>query len=205
LASHLREVRDALRSLMADQVHTIDQLLQRSAVLLGAASVLVGLLAALGIDGSIPTWRKWTTVVAFAALLVSIFAGIVAVWPRRGSQQSLPTPPDGASVVGVDTYAKIDPDEFLMSQCVEAYRIMTTDDYANIINFRRHVFRLQTIALVIGGALIAINGLVTTIEISPPHKAVNTERVTACQTLVPPFITSSCSRESASVTPNPLP
>ena len=174
-------------------------------MLLGAASVLTGLLAALGVDGSIPTWRKWTTVVAFAALLVSIFAGIVAVWPRKGKQQSLPAPPDGAVVAGVETYASMNPNEFLMSQCRDAYSTMTTGDYSSIINFRRGVFRLQAAALVIGGALIAINGLVTTIEISPPHKAISKEKVTASQTLASPFIMSSCSHGSAPVTPIPLP
>jgi hypothetical protein len=163
---HLREVRDAIRMILADQLHTIDQLLQRSAVLLGAASVLAGLLAALGIDVSIPTWRKWTTVVAFAALLVSIFAGIVAVWPRQ-IKQSLPKVPVGTSVAGVQTYAKMNPAAFIMSQGETAFNSMARGDYADIIKFRRRVFQLQAVALVIGGALIALNGLITTIQISP--------------------------------------
>src|ERR1022692_2181231 len=150
-AAHLREVRDALRLVLDEQIHTLDQLIQRSAVLLGAASVLAGLLAASSSPGSAPVWRHWTAGVAFAALLVSLFAGIVAVWPRKVMQQPLS---GGKEVSGVATYAGMDPKKFLLDQCDEAYVALTTAGYASIIRFRRPVFRVEAAALVIGGTLI---------------------------------------------------
>jgi hypothetical protein len=173
--AHLRDVRDALRSVLDEQMHTIDQLLQRSAILLGAASVLAGLLAATPGNSATPTWRQYTTGIAFAALIVSLFAGIVAVWPRQVKQQSLPsdTPPDGAQVAGVQTYASMAPEKFLRLQCDDAYTTMTTGGYTGIISFRRSVFRIQTVALVIGGVLIGLNGLSLTLSTPPPHESTN--------------------------------
>src|SRR6516164_8422061 len=111
-APHLREIRDALRLMLDEQIHMLDQLLQRSAVLLGAASVLAGLLAASTIESSTPTWRQFTTAFAFAALLTSLGAGIIAVWPLRVARQ---LPPDG--IQGMDHYVSMKPEDFLRKQC----------------------------------------------------------------------------------------
>jgi hypothetical protein len=158
--AHLREIRDALRLVSDRQKRTLDQLLQRSAVLLGAASVLAGLLAVTSNQSSTPTWRQWTTGFAFVALLASLFAGIVAVWPRQVQSEAVPI----KEGTGVETYARMVPDEFLREQCNNAFEAMTSSGYAGIIKFRRCVFKVEAVALVIGGVLVALNSLVATLD-----------------------------------------
>lgn len=164
-SNHLREVRDALRLMLEEQIHTIDQLLQRSAVLLGAASVLAGLLAASTIESSTPIWRQWTTAFAFVALLASLGTGIIAVWPLRGAPQLPPgTDTDRRTVEGmIDRYVSMKPEDFLREQCQVAYDIVNDDKNAKIIRRRRHLFQVEAIALVIGGVLVAVNSLAVTL------------------------------------------
>jgi hypothetical protein len=123
------------------------------------------------------SWREWTTGVAFAALLISLFAGVIAVWPRRASQERLP----GGSVKSVDDYAKMKPEDFVRQQCDEAYTRMTTGSYASIINFRINVFRVQTVSLVIGGVLIGINSLVPTAGAPQSHQPAGKHGAITCK------------------------
>lgn len=159
-SNQLLEVRDALRLMLDQQIHTLDQLLQRSAVLLGAASVLAGLLAASTIESSTPAWRQWTTTFAFVALLASLGTGIVAVWPVRGTPQLPPgTDTDKGIMEPMDYYVRMKPKDFLREQCEVAYGIVKGDKYDRITRLRRRLFQVEAIALVIGGVLVAINGL----------------------------------------------
>ena len=196
--AHLREIRDALRRIPDQQKRTLDQLLQRSAVLLGAASVLAGLLAVTSDQNPTPTWRQWTTGFAFVALLVSLFAGIVAVWPRRVE----PEPPPGDQGTGVDTYIKMGLVVFLRKQCDNAFNAMGTSRYAEVIKFRRCVFRVEAVALVIGGVLIALNSLAAALDIDQtahrtPHHVGSTHHS--------PRATATPSKASPSATPKSTP
>jgi hypothetical protein len=171
-AARLREVRDSFWLVLDKQLHTIDQLLQRSAVLLATANVLAALLAVASSNES-TSWKQWTTRVAFAALIVSLIAGIIAVWPRRVSQQHLP---GGSPVKSVDDYVSMTSEAFLREQCDDAYTTMTTGGYASTIEFRRKVFRIQTVSLVIGGILIAINSLAPTTGATQHHQPAGEHR-----------------------------
>lgn len=164
-SDHLREVRDALRLMLDEQVHTLDQLLQRSAVLLGAASVLAGLLAASTMDSATPAWRQWTTALAFVALLASLGTGIIAVWPLRGAPQ-LPPDTDAETRImrRMDHYISMEPNDFLRKQCNAVHDILDDGKYAKIIWRRRRLFQIEAIALVIGGVLVAINSLAVTLD-----------------------------------------
>ena len=171
-ATRLRDVRDAFRLALDKQLHTIDQLLQRSAVLLAAANVLAALLAVASTSSS-TSWKQWTTRVAFAAVVISLIAGIIAVWPRRVSQEDLP---GGLPVKSVDDYVAMAPEDFLRKQCDEAYITLTVGGYAKIIKFRRNVFRIQTVSLVVGGVLIAITSLVPAPATSQHHQPTGRHR-----------------------------
>jgi hypothetical protein len=178
-SDHLREVRDALRLMLEEQIHTLDQLLQRSAVLLGAASVLAGLLAASTIESSTPAWRQWTTAFAFVALLASLATGIIAVWPLSGAPQLPPRTDTDRGILSVDFYVSMEPNDFLREQCKVVHGIVNDDKYAKIIRRRRRLFQVEAIALVIGGVLVAINSLAVTLDVGSasgtPHNVTPTQ------------------------------
>jgi hypothetical protein len=183
---HLREVRDALRLMLDEQIHTLDQLLQRSAVLLGAASVLAGLLAASTIGSSAPAWRQWTTAFAFATLLASLGTGIIAVWPLSGAPQLPPDTDTDRGITGrMGHYVIMDPKDFLRKQCDGVYAILNSDKYAKMIRRRGRLFRVEAIALVIGGVLVAINSLAVTLDAGSasgtPHKVAPTQSMQLIQ------------------------
>jgi hypothetical protein len=66
----------------------------------------------------------------------------------------------------------MDPSAFLRSQCDEAFTTLSTGDYSNIIKFRRCMFRLQAVTLVIGASLIALNGLAANTGNRNDHKPI---------------------------------
>jgi hypothetical protein len=172
--------------MLDEQIHTLDQLLQRSAVLLGAASVLAGLLAASTIESSTPAWRQWTTAFAFVALLASLGTGIIAVWPLSGAPQLPPdTDPDRGIKEKMGHYVSMEPKEFLSKQCEGVYKILTSDKYAKIIRRRRRLFQVEAIALVIGGVLVAINSLALTLDAGSaggmPHNVTPTQSMQLIQ------------------------